>query len=242
MKNLVIDIGNTRIKAALFDGEKLVEDVVEEYLDELLVSIEGWGIDQVLVSSVRWAKKELEVMLPFSFLFLDRSTPMPVANGYETPHTLGLDRIAAAIGAHTMAEGCSVLSIDLGTCITYDFIDGQPCYWGGAISPGVQMRFQAMHAQTARLPLVIHDPERSFPILTGKSTQEGMESGVYHGIRFELEGAISEYRRQYEDLKVFICGGDAKFFESLTKDYIFVIPNLVLHGLNRILNYNVNTN
>ncbi|QDH78666.1 type III pantothenate kinase [Echinicola soli] len=242
MKNLIIDIGNTRIKSALFHGEELVEDCVEEYLDELLLKVGPWDFDHVLVSSVRWSKNELEVMLPFSFLFLDRSMPLPVTNAYETPHTLGLDRIAAAIGAHRMAGGSAVLSIDLGTCITYDFIDHSSCYQGGAISPGVQMRFKAMHAQTARLPLLEHVPSDGFPPLMGNNTQEGMKSGVYYGVYFEMEGIISQYRSHYQDLKVFICGGDAKFFESLTKDYIFVIPNLVLHGLNRILNYNVNTN
>ncbi|AGA77131.1 type III pantothenate kinase [Echinicola vietnamensis] len=242
MKNLVIDIGNTRIKAALFHGEEQIEDCVETHLDELLLKVGLWEFDQVMVSSVRWSQEELEVMLPFGFLFLDRSVPLPVTNGYETPHTLGLDRIAAAIGAQGMAHGGPVLSIDLGTCITYDFIDDTHRYLGGAISPGVEMRFKAMHAQTAKLPLLEHIPSAEFPDLIGNNTASGMKSGVYHGVYFELEGAIARYQSHYQDLKVFICGGDAKFFESLTKDYIFVIPNLVLHGLNRILNYNVNTN
>lgn len=242
MKNLVIDIGNTRIKAALFYEEKPVKVLSSELLEELLNGMADWRFDQALVSSVRWDKEALSESLPFPFLFLDRTLEFPVLNGYDTPQTLGLDRLAAAIGAWQLATSGPVLSIDLGTCITYDFIDGEAVYQGGAISPGLKMRFKAMHDQTARLPLVSLEETDRAPELLGKNTQAGMQSGVFHGIKFEMEGNIAHYRRQHQDLKVFICGGDAKFFESLTKDYIFVIPNLVLHGLNRILTYNVNKN
>ncbi|WP_200975371.1 type III pantothenate kinase [Echinicola sp. 20G] len=242
MKNLVIDIGNTRIKAALFEGLTLREEFSVEYMDELRGHIEEWAFDHVMVSSVRWNKEELELMLPFGFLFLDREARFPVENHYETPHTLGLDRLAAAIGAYSLAEKGPVLSVDLGTCITFDFIDSADRYLGGAISPGMQMRFQAMNRQTAKLPLIEMVMGDEPPGFIGKNTVEGMKSGVYYGIQKEIEGTISQYQHQHQGLKVFICGGDAKFFESLTKDHIFVIPNLVLHGLNRILIYNVNKN
>ncbi|UCS94480.1 type III pantothenate kinase [Echinicola marina] len=242
MRNLVIDIGNTRIKSALFDGLEMIEEQSLNYIDELLRYTDAWDFDHVIVSSVRWSSQELELMLPFGFLFLDQGTLLPVKNQYQTPHTLGLDRLAAAIGAYSKTGKGPVLSIDLGTCITYDFIDAYKAYLGGAISPGLQMRFRAMHEQTARLPLVDYDFEEVKPGLIGGNTLDGMKSGVYFGIKHEIEGIIKQYLGNHQDLKVFICGGDAKFFESLTKDHIFVIPNLVLHGLNRILIYNVNKN
>ncbi|WP_215226469.1 type III pantothenate kinase [Echinicola shivajiensis] len=242
MRNLVIDIGNTRIKSALFEGLEIIEEQSLIYMDELIQQTSNWDFDHVIVSSVRWSSQELGLMLPFDFLFLDKETLFPVKNQYQTPHTLGLDRLAAAIGAFSSAGKGPVLSIDLGTCITYDFINEQESYLGGGISPGMQMRFRAMHEQTARLPLINFDLERGTPELVGANTLDGMKSGVYFGIKNEIEGIINQYLGNHQDLEVFICGGDAKFFESLTKDHIFVIPNLVLHGLNRILIYNVNKN
>ncbi|WP_186757357.1 type III pantothenate kinase [Echinicola salinicaeni] len=242
MRNLVVDIGNTRIKCALFDGLELIGEDSLNYVDELIQYANSLNFDQVIVSSVRWSSQELKLMLPFTFLFLDKETLLPVYNNYQTPHTLGLDRLAAAIGAYSKVGHGPVLSIDLGTCITYDFIDEQAAYLGGGISPGLQMRFRAMHEQTARLPLINLDSKDLHPELIGSNTLDGMKSGVYFGIKNEIEGMIRQYLGNHQDLKVFICGGDAKFFESLTKDHIFVIPNLVLHGLNRILIYNVNKN
>jgi type III pantothenate kinase len=129
-----------------------------------------------------------------------------------------------------------LLAIDLGTCITYDFLNGKGAYMGGAISPGLQMRAKAMAAHTANLPLVEISPDVN---LLGDSTVSCMQSGIYHGVMAEMSGIIQKYSQNHDDLKVFICGGDAKYFERLSKDHIFVIPNLVLHGLNRILTYNV---
>ncbi|GAB3650475.1 type III pantothenate kinase [Echinicola sediminis] len=242
MRNLIIDIGNTRIKSALFEDHLLLEESTVEYIDDLLQAISKWSYQRAIISSVRWAKEELEVMLPFEFLYLENGVDIPVKNGYETPHTLGLDRLAAAIGALGTAGSAPVLSIDMGTCITYDFIDEASVFQGGAISPGFKMRFQAMSKLTARLPEVAFSETENVPELVGRNTINGIKSGVYHGIKHEVAGVISQYLSKHPDLKVFICGGDAKFFESLTKDHIFVLPNLVLHGLNRILIYNADKN
>ncbi len=241
MRNLIIDIGNTRIKAAFFIDEKLQVEKQYESLELLNAAIRPFDFDHAIISSVRWDKGILQKQLSFDFILLERQTPLPVINGYSSPDTLGLDRIASVIGAAGFAQGEAVLAIDMGTCITCDLLEGG-VYRGGSISPGMQMRFRAMHDQTARLPLTDISSGAPYPALPGDNTISCLQSGVYYGIKFELEGMARYYKSLYSDLKVFLCGGDANFFESLTKDYIFVIPNLVLHGLNRILIYNVDKN
>ncbi|WP_209329835.1 type III pantothenate kinase [Lunatimonas salinarum] len=238
MDNFIVDIGNSSIKAALFRDGKLSEEwrIMElSALNDLALRLTA--VDGVLISSVRWNKEELERSLDFSFVYFDYDTLLPVDNRYETPFTLGLDRVASVIGARCFRKEGPLLVVDLGTCITFEFLDADNAYLGGAISPGIQMRLEAMHRQTARLPLV------SWPVsgapLIGQNTKACMQSGIYHGVKHEVLGMIQTYQNQYEKLGVYICGGDAKYFESLTKDPIFVIPNLVLYGLNRILTYNV---
>ncbi|MCC5938422.1 MAG: type III pantothenate kinase [Lunatimonas sp.] len=237
MDNFIIDIGNSRIKAARFrDGTMLADWSLME-LSELNRLAGQLDVDQVLISSVKWGREELEQALDFAFVYFDYETLLPVENRYETPFTLGLDRIAAVIGARCFQEVGPVLVVDLGTCITFEFLDSNNAYLGGAISPGIQMRLEAMHRQTARLPLVSW-PEAGAPLI-GQNTIACMQSGMYHGVQHEVLGTIQTYQKRFENLGVYICGGDAKYFESLTKDPIFVIPNLVLFGLNRILTYNV---
>lgn len=237
-KNLIIDIGNTRLKAAIFNGPALVKDYAFDSLENLIQAVTTLNFDHVILSSVKWTQEELDVSLPFPYTFLTHKTPLPIQNLYGSPETLGMDRIAAVMGALSYAKEGPVLAIDLGTCITYDFLDEKNNYLGGAISPGIGMRFGAMHDNTARLPLTQLNDE--MVELTGNNTKSCLQSGVMYGVKFEIEGIIAHYKKQHKHLRVFICGGDAKFFESLTKDYIFVIPNLILHGLNRILTYNVN--
>lgn len=238
MKRLIVDIGNTRIKTAVFDGELLLEERSFTGIEHLTTYAKGLDFEASIISSVTFSELELKEKLPFGFLFLSRETSIPFKNLYATPHTLGVDRKAAVIGARCKFPQADVLAIDLGSCITYDLMDRQDRYLGGGISPGLQMRLRAMHQQTARLPLVAM-PEKQLPDLIGNSTETCMQSGVYFGMLFEMRGTMEAYMAEYPDLKVIICGGDSKIFESLTKDHIFVIPNLVLHGLNRILSYNV---
>jgi type III pantothenate kinase len=239
LKQFVVDIGNTRIKTALFEGFGLIHEAYFEELQSFLEYTAKQLFDHAIISSVTLGEKELKALLNFEFLFLSKSTLAPIKNLYATPETLGVDRKAAVIGARCIFETGPLLTIDLGSCITYEFLDEKDRYFGGAISPGLQMRFRAMHQQTARLPMVkLIQGEK--PELIGNSTEKGMKSGVYYGILLEMQGFISEYQAKYPGLRVIICGGDSKIFESLTKDYIFVIPNLVLYGLNRILTYNVN--
>lgn len=237
MINLIIDIGNTRIKTALFDGEKLHEEQVFEGLDSVLVYWKSISFEHCLVSSVRWSQAELSSILPFHFIFLNPETRLPVNNAYGTPASLGLDRIAGAIGAWAMRGKGPILAIDLGTCITFDVIDGDNSYLGGAISPGLTMRAKAMHEQTARLPLV--DLKVKPTKLIGDNTITCMQIGIWYGIELELCGQIEAYTKKFPEIEVFVSGGDAQSFDSLAKDLIFVVPNLVLYGLNSILNHNV---
>ncbi|MFD2203907.1 type III pantothenate kinase [Shivajiella indica] len=239
MRQFVIDIGNTRIKTAVFEAEKLVLEENFETFESFSDYSKNLNFQYAIISSVTYNQEQLKEMVDFSFIFLSKDTPVPIENLYATPETLGVDRKAAAIGGRSIIENAPLLAIDLGSCITYEFLDAKDRYYGGAISPGLRMRFRAMHRQTARLPLVdLTAGER--PDLIGNSTVNGMKSGVYHGILHEMQGFIQAYQAKYPGLRVIICGGDSKIFESLTKDHIFVIPNLVLYGLNRILTYNVN--
>lgn len=239
LKQLIIDIGNSRIKTAVFEQDNLLDEGIFEDLAQFAIYSKQQVFSHAIISSVTYTESQLQDLLDFPFLFLGSKTPLPFQNLYATPETLGVDRKAAAIGARTVFQKCPVLAIDLGSCITYDFMDKSDSYLGGAITPGLQMRFKAMNQHTARLPLVeLEQGEK--PNLIGDSTVSCLRSGVFYGIQFEMQGFIQAYQAQYDGLKVIICGGDSKIFESLTKDHIFVIPNLVLRGLNRILTYNVN--
>ena len=237
MRNLVIDIGNTRIKAALFHGDDLVVEYFFEEFDQALSSFSDLEFDACLVSSVGLTASELTERLPFSFRMLTPITPLPISNGYATPKTLGLDRIAAAVGAWKLTGKKATLAIDLGSCITVEFVDELGVYRGGAISPGLSMRAKAMNSFTARLPLV--EVLRMPASPTGDTTISCMQAGIWYGIAYELAGQIDYYRLKIPEITVYICGGDSQSFDSLAKDHIFVVPNLVLHGLNCILNHNV---
>lgn len=232
-----MDIGNSRVKAGLFEKDKLEKEWTLTDLDALMKLSSTIPFDSALISSVKWTQEELEETLNFPFIWFHRGLALPITNAYKSPATLGLDRIAAAVGLAFFNPGGESLGIDLGTCITFEFLDGEMMYRGGGISPGINMRFRAMHGFTARLPLV-GMPNKP-PRIVGATTEECLQSGVYFGVMGEIEYLIARYRKDYPGLKVYICGGDAVHFESLTKDYIFVIPNLVLYGLNRILTYNV---
>ncbi|GMQ30030.1 type III pantothenate kinase [Algoriphagus confluentis] len=237
MSNLVVDIGNTRIKSAVFKGKKLL---AEDTFSSLELAVKEWNrhsYAQVLISSVRYSEEELKKKLPFPFHFLSSNSLLPISNGYATPHTLGLDRIAAAVGAWSRAGKGPVLAVDLGTCVTYDVVNEHGVFLGGVISPGMEMRAKAMNSFTARLPLVdLRTKPESF---VGDTTVSCLQSGVWFGLEYELLGHIEAFGLKFPEIRVFICGGDAHSFVSLAKDHIFVVPNLVLHGLNCILNHNV---
>lgn len=169
------------------------------------------------------------------------ATPVPVASDYATPATLGCDRLAAAVGATVCCPGRNVLIVDCGTAVTFDRVTADGRYCGGCISPGAAMRFRALHEQTARLPLCAL-PEQTAPAartqLVGRSTAEAIVEGVVNSLTFEIEGYIARTEAELGDLCVIFTGGDAIFFEKRIKNTIFANRNLVLCGLNRILEYN----
>jgi type III pantothenate kinase len=239
MRNLAVDIGNTAVKYALFEDETLVFSGLVPEEQALLQDERLAQPDNLIVASVRAQPSALlhRLPVPGKVLALTFETPVPVTNRYETPQTLGADRLAAVIGANYLFPEADCLVIDAGTCITTDFVDRDKNYHGGSIALGLEMKFRALHTFTQRLPLIQRTPE--IGPLAGRNTAEAIRSGVLHGTVAELNGIIDAYRQHSPALKVVFCGGDAAFFETNLKAPIFVVPELVLIGLNRILNYNV---
>lgn len=240
--NLIIDIGNTRSKIGLFDGDQLQEKWVRKKLTIPALSrfCEKNNVQHVALSSTAEVPEEVEAYLKktFKYLRLSHKTPLPIVNLYRTPKTLGRDRLAGVVGALQQFPGKNCLVVDAGTCITYDFLDADTNYHGGGISPGIAMRLKAMNAFTAKLPLVKQKKE---PVLLGFSTHSSLQSGGQWGAVMEVEGFIRRYRADFGKINVVLTGGDADFFANHLKTKIFVNSNLVLCGLNKILTYNVQT-
>ena len=236
--NIVVDYGNSSAKVGIFDRDKLTAQYNFLTTDELKKFLENFSADNFIISSVTkdsdhvsaWATHVKQKFI------LNPQLPLPVQIKYATPETLGVDRIAGVCGAQHMFPYTNTLVVDAGTCITFDFLDKHGNFLGGGISPGLMMRFQAVHNFTARLPLVasIDDPP-----LIGDSTESCIQSGVINGITAELNGIISFYKRKFDGLTVILSGGDARFFENRLKGSIFAVPELVLSGLNSILIHNV---
>ena len=244
MPNLVIDIGNTFVKIAVFEMDNIIYIQKTDVITTELVFqlIKTHQIKNLIVSSV---KKDLgfneeEVKSSVNYINFNRETLIPIKNKYKTPETLGLDRLVAVIAANFLYPQQNVLVIDAGTCITYDSINNAAEYYGGSISPGLKMRFEAMHHFTSKLPLVAFDSnfDKSF----GENSVEAMSSGVLNGAFYEAEGFIRQYLIDQPDAKIILCGGDSAFFDTKFKNSIFAHlilhqPNLVLMGLNTIVNY-----
>ncbi|MCP9764461.1 type III pantothenate kinase [Lacihabitans soyangensis] len=237
MTNASIDFGNTRIKIGLFNNDSLLEIFRVATLSETAELLKANSVQNAIVSSVTLSNSEISENLNFlkSLIFLDYNTPLPIKNNYATPKTLGYDRIAAAVGANLRYPSQNCLIIDIGTAIKYDLVSDQNAFEGGIISPGRRMRFNALHTFTKKLPLL---DNFEIPELVGHSTESCMSSGVMNGIAAEINGIIDEYLKKL-NLRVLICGGDAPYFETKIKYPTFAAPNLVLEGLNRILQYNV---
>jgi len=237
--NLVIDSGNSAAKVGIFDHQLLVEKFTFSGLDDLRAFVVDARCDNVIVSSVKTDAAEISswAVHARNRFILDRALPLPVTNLYATPDTLGMDRLAGVCGALQLFPGIPCLVIDAGTCVTYDFIDGASCYYGGGISPGLRMRFQAVHTFTAKLPLVAAKRDAK---LIGDTTESAIQSGVVNGLVAEIDGIIRLYSEKFPGLRVILCGGDAGFFENQLKASIFASPELVLIGLNSILIHNVN--
>jgi type III pantothenate kinase len=239
--NLVIDQGNTLIKVAVFDQASMLYETVTAMIDpeEIMSLTERFSIERVIVCSVAQFSKQILSLFERKGIHCLRLTPetaLPISNRYRSPETLGSDRIAAAVGANFFRPDANLLIIDMGTAITYDVVTANNEYRGGNISLGLTSRFRALHDYTHRLPLL--KPDTHFPHLIGTSTDEAIMAGVMYGILFEIEGVITNLMKEYASLSVFLTGGDSIYFESSLKTPIFAVKNLVLVGLNRILNHN----
>ncbi|MEY5048413.1 MAG: hypothetical protein RLZZ175_1772 [Bacteroidota bacterium] len=237
--NLAIDAGNTATKYALFEGENLVEFKIAKNQSEVLSLIEDKSIENVIIGSVGHNGVHYHNLIDdkSKVLFLDGQTPIPFKNQYSNPSKLGVDRIAGVAAAIDLFAEMPILIIDIGTCITFDFVDKDKNYWGGAISPGVNLRFKSMHNFTASLPLIeqVNWPQD----FIGSDTQACLTNGVLLGIQAEINYQISLYIAKYPELRVVLCGGSISLFETKINAPIFVCPNLLLMGLNSILRYNV---
>ncbi len=242
MNHLVIDIGNTRTKIARFEQSILKEKWTLEVLSVPAIQdiLTNHSVERIIYSTVAGMDKAVKAyLMAHSFcLELTHKLQFPFKNEYETPHTLGKDRLAGMVGALTLYPNKNCLVIDAGTCITYDFLKAGSIFLGGNISPGLRMRFQAMHHFTEALPLVRIDAFQATTSI-GKSTEDALLQGGAKGAIFEMEGIIQWAHHNFYDLNVILTGGDVDFFASYLKNKIFVQPNLVLIGLNKILEYNV---
>jgi type III pantothenate kinase len=237
---LAIDIGNTRIKAAVFQDNTLFESFIfdknnwQNSLKNILKSYPD--IKYGIVSSV--GKIDVADFFGFEnqikFHYVSHLMQFPFENLYKTPKTLGIDRLVLATGAVLQFPNQNRLVIDAGTCVTYDFINAKNQYLGGAISPGIRLRYEALHNYTAKLPLLsIENPEN----FIGNSTEMSIHSGVINGLTNEIDGFIDQYKSRYENFMIILTGGDANFLAKRLKNPIFANSNFLLEGLNKMYLY-----
>ena len=236
---LVIDLGNSRAKTAVFNKNEIVTvfTIEDPSPDRLLsLGLDRFNMTAGIISSVSDNPESYMAAFPeLSWIMLNAGTPLPIRNNYQTPETLGKDRLAGVVGGHLMKPGQDLLIIDAGTALTIDFISREGVYSGGSISPGLSMRFNALHTFTTRLPLLKYE---EIDFLTGRNTHQSILTGVINGMRAEIDGIIDLYRISCPDVSVILTGGDTYYFEKILKNNIFAFPNLVLTGLKLILDYN----
>lgn len=238
--NLVLDIGNTRTKLGLFRENLLVEQAI--WQDWTLEELESYGkqtgVENIIISSVAEPDSRMleSLRLNFEAMELNHQTPLPFLNTYQTPLTLGKDRLAGVAGVMARFEGENCLVVDCGTCIKYDLITSEGIYKGGNIAPGASMRLKAMHHFTARLP---EAPMAMPEDWVGTSTETALQNGALKGTALEIEGFARLFGQKASPLRVVLTGGDAAFFVQYLDIHNLVIEkNLTLIGLNRILNFN----
>lgn len=241
--NLIVDVGNTFVKIAVFQEDKLLEKAVVDVLaleNNFQFFFKKYPkIDKSIIASVGTLPKEALVDLKkrCEVVILDASLKFPFQNRYATPSTLGVDRMALVAASVKHYPNSNVLIVDAGSCITYDFITNQNDYLGGAISPGIRLRYKSLNDFTANLPLLDTQMPRT---IIGNSTSSAIHSGVMYGIIKEIDGVIEEYHNKYPDLTVILTGGDANLLSKQLKNSIFANSNFLLEGLNFILEHNTN--
>lgn len=237
--NLILDIGNTKVKAAIFRGGEILHSKsvslgdLGNIIDEF---IKKHNPNKIIASSVSASKEELKELIDdrVNWLFFDKSVKLPIDVEYQTPETLGSDRLAGIMGVYDINSDSNTLVIDCGTCITYDLLTQDNQYFGGSISPGLLIRYKSLNSFTKNLPLLNLKSDIS---LIGQNTKDAMHSGVYWGIVHEIDGVINSYKERFGNVNVIMTGGDSKNFANELKNTIFADQNLILKGLNKILDY-----
>jgi type III pantothenate kinase len=243
--NLIIDIGNTRTKLALFEKNNLIEkaNVDALTLDALSDLLKGRNVEGVIMSVSGQDTEGVEVWLRENYFFikLDHETPLPIENQYDTPQTLGKDRLASAVAAHFLFPKKTCLTIDGGTALTFNLLTEKGVFVGGNITAGLKMRLKALHHFTAKLPLLEQNTEGvDENNLIGTNTNDAILKGVQLGILSEIEGFIHRFKEKKGNVQVILTGGDGPYFiNNLQLENTTHEPNLVLIGLNQILNYNL---
>jgi type III pantothenate kinase len=240
LMNLVLDIGNTFAKIAVFkQGELLLKNSlkISDLERELAVFYSQFKFENAIVSNVGKLDKTIfKKYKNINFLFLTSKIALPFKNNYATPATLGVDRIALVAAAIAQFPKQNCLVIDAGTCITYDFVSENAEYFGGAISSGLKMRYKSLNYYTANLPLLEKIVTHK---IIGDSTKDAMHIGVEKGVLYEIEGFIADFRNHYANFIIILTGGDAKHLSKSIKSSIFVRPNFLIEGLTHILEYNL---
>lgn len=239
---LTVDVGNTRIKAAVFERSTVLETFVfdknelEEKIEKILKKFQNCS--DLVIASVGNVEKQsfLNFESRLNIHFLTHEDAFPFVNKYATPKTLGIDRMVLAAGATLQFPKQNRLVIDAGTCITYDFIDENDHYLGGAISPGLRLRYEALHNYTAKLPLLTFELPEEY---IGNSTAQAIHSGVVNGFVYEIDGFIDEYQANFSNFIIILTGGDADFLAKRLKNTIFANSNFLLESLNQTFQYKI---
>ncbi|QSS98112.1 type III pantothenate kinase [Psychroflexus sp. ALD_RP9] len=242
--NLIVDAGNSFIKLAVFNKNEIIKSQTLNYkiaINQIKETLQDYPIEYSIIASTKQEQPQLLQLLEkkSKLHVLSHKSQFPFKNNYKTPSTLGLDRLALVTAAVNEFPQKNSLIIDAGTCVTYDFIDRTKVYHGGAISPGLHMRFKAMHTFTDKLPLLtIKELNKN---LIGNTTETSMQVGALIGLVNEIDGFINDYLSDYEDLTVILTGGDHQILSTRLKNSIFATSNFLVKGLNFILEYNKNT-
>ncbi|TNE54380.1 MAG: type III pantothenate kinase [Bacteroidetes bacterium] len=233
---LIVDAGNTRIKLGLYLEEELItlSYLSGSELDQISSWIKENSYDHALISSVRSETETANMLSQIPHSQSLKNLKIPLETDYETPQTLGSDRLANAIAISHLTSG-PALAIDVGTCIKFDFVDEHKIYRGGSISPGIRLRYQSLNDYTAALPLL---DQKHCERLIGQNTQDAIISGVINGIQGEINDFIEQYTQRFPHLTIFVTGGDAAHFDYSSKNDIFADANLTLFGLLKILKAN----
>lgn len=246
--NLIIDIGNSRVKTAIFRNGQL-ENLLNHSHQEFASAVSTWIKSENVAGDIQYigsasvgnkdmltAVAQLAEDLPKAkWLAIDHQTPLPVTNAYRSPATLGMDRICACVGARSRTGSGPLLVIDSGTAVTYDYLDANNRYLGGGIAPGLRSRFRSLKDYTASLPLV--DPVGDLPLI-GYNTETSIRSGVVNGMLAEVSGIVARYQTLTDDqLIVYLTGGDGVFLGNHLKNINFVDSDLLLYGIQTVVTY-----